>query len=97
MINSVLDYDHKSNSQLQIDCILSLDKTLKFENSTNVVVENYFFEGVRGKYATLKNYCICFNFDYFNYLIEFHLSYDQLEYYITKNDELLKKCNLEDF
>ncbi|MEO8255583.1 MAG: hypothetical protein ABI554_14485, partial [Flavobacterium sp.] len=33
----------------------------------------------------------------YDYLFEFNLAYDQLEYYISKNNELLKECNLEDF
>lgn len=97
MIISVLDYNKVDNSQLQIDCILLLNELFVNNNIINLVVKSYFFEGVRGKYDKLKNYCICFDFTYFEYSIEFDLSYDQLEYYITAKDKLLKKCNLEDF
>ena len=97
MIISVLDFNKVSNSQLQIDCALLLDKLFMNNNITNLVVKNYLFEGVRGKYDKLENYCICFDFSYLDYSIEFNLSYDQLEYYISKKDKLLEKCNLEDF
>lgn len=97
MIISVLDYNKVSNSQLQTDCILLLDELFINNSITDLVVKSYFFEGVRGKFDKLENYCICFDFIYFDYSIEFDLSYDQLEYYITKKDKLLKERNLEDF
>jgi hypothetical protein len=97
MIISVLDYNKVYNSQLQTDCISLLDELFINNSITNLVVKSYLFEGVRGKFDKLENYCICFDFTYFDYSIEFDLSYDQLEYYITKKDKLLKERNLEDF
>ncbi|MFB9109795.1 hypothetical protein [Flavobacterium gyeonganense] len=97
MISSVLDSNKVSNSQLQIDCILLLNELFINDSITNLVVKSYFFEGVRGEFYKLENYCICFDFTYFDYSIEFDLSYDQLEYYITKKDKLIKERNLEDF
>lgn len=97
MIISVLDYNKVNNSQLQIDCILLLDKLFISNRITNFVIKSYFFEGVRGKYYKLENYNICFDFVYFDYSIEFNLSYDQLEYYISEEGKTIKECNLEDF
>lgn len=97
MIISVLDYSKVNNSQLQIDCISLLNKLFINNSITNIAVKSYFFEGVRGKFDKLENYCICFDFTYFDYSIEFDLSYDQLEYYISKEGKTIKECNLEDF
>lgn len=97
MILSVLNNDKNKNSQLQTNCIMQLDKLFIESEINDAIVESYFFEGVRGKYDKLENYCICFHFNYFNHSFEFELSYDQLEYYITNEEKLLKECNLEDF
>ena len=86
MINSVLDYKKINNSQLQTNCVLLLDRLFIRNTIINFTINNYFFEGVRGDFDKLSNYCICFDFSYFDYSIEFYLSYDQLEYYIIKNN-----------
>lgn len=97
MIISVLQSNQEYNSQLQINCINSLDKIFIQNQILNFKENSYFFVGVRGKYDGKTNYSICFEFNYFDYFIEFYIIYDQLEYYISKNGRLLKECNLEDF
>ncbi|MGB3344904.1 MAG: hypothetical protein WBA61_13435 [Aequorivita sp.] len=54
--------------------------------------------GERGNYDGIENHLFSIKFDYIkNYHINFFLYYDQLEYYISKNNKTLKECNLEDF
>ncbi|WP_306350834.1 hypothetical protein [Flavobacterium sp. '19STA2R22 D10 B1'] len=97
MINTVFNQEVGIKSKLQNDCVVLLYKIFIEERIYNLSVRSYKFLGVRGKYEGKINYSICFDFDYFEHSIEFNLSYDQLEFYITKNDKLLKQCNLEDF
>jgi hypothetical protein len=97
MFNSVLDYNNNQNSQLQIDCVSFLNNIFLNIEIKNLIIKNYLFKGVRGKFDGLNNYSLSFDFNYFDYYFEFNLSFDQLEYYISKDDELLKECNLEDF
>lgn len=97
MISSVLNNYENQNSQLQIDCISFLDNIFINIEIKNLIVKNYLFKGVRGKFDGLNNYCISFDFNYFGYLFEFNLAFDQLEYYISKEGKTIKECNLEDF
>lgn len=97
MLNSVLNYNEDENSQLQIDCVSFLNDVFTSIDIKNLIIKNYSFKGVRGGFDGLDNYSISFEFNYYDYLFEFNLAYDQLEYYISKSNKLLKECNLEDF
>ncbi len=97
MISSVLNNNENQKSKLQLDCISFLIQTFISIEIKNLIIKNYFFKGVRGRFDGLNNYCISFDFIYFDYLFEFNLAFDQLEYYISKQGGTIKECNLEDF
>jgi hypothetical protein len=83
--------------KIQILALDKLENLFYLENIKNIKNEDYFFIGNRGSFDGKENYTIKITLFYFNYNFEFYLSYDQLEYYITKDGKKLKECNLEDF
>lgn len=97
MIDKVLNENIENNSDMQKNCISELKKIFQETEIKNFAVDNYFFIGVRGNYEGKRNYSLHFKFDYFDYLIEFFISYDQLEYYIELGNKKIGKCNLEDY
>ncbi len=97
MIKIALKENEADNSQLQVSCINELDGIFFHDKIQSFNEKNYFFNGVRGKYDGIKNYSICFEFDYCDFFFEFYLSYDQLEFYISKDGKIIRECNLEDF
>lgn len=96
MIDLVLADNRQDVSEMQLNCLKRI--YFLFEKDIwNLIVDNYYFTGVRGKYDVKENYCLHFKFCYYEYDFEFYLCYDQLEFYITKEKKILKECNLEDF
>ncbi len=97
MISSALNSNINNNSKLQTTCIHKLE-TVFLQNEICEFKDNsYFFQGIRGNFEGMTNYSVNFQFKYFNWNFEFSLSYDQLEYYILRNENILKRCNLEDY
>lgn len=96
-LEDVLSTNPESNSQLQINCIKKLQEILIEDYVENIIIDNQFHIGVRGDYEGKPNYMMYFRFTYMDYLFEFYLAYDQLEFYIAKDGKLAKECNLEDF
>lgn len=97
MIGSVLKYREEYNSDMQVICVLALEKIFIDNEIKCFKNESYLFKGVRGKFYCLDNYSMYFTFEYFSFFFEFYLIYDQLEYYISKENSILKECNLEDY
>lgn len=83
--------------ELQTLAMINLKKIFYEENIIDYYVEIEKFIGVRGIYTDKENVVISHVFSYYNFNIEIYLYYDQLEYYISKNNKVLKKCLLEDF
>lgn len=97
MISSVLKYRKEYNSTLQVKCVKALENIF-IENEIKFFKnKSYLFKGVRGKFEGADNYSIYFTFEYCGFFIEFDLAYDQLEFYILKENKILKECNLEDY
>lgn len=94
---SILKGKKEDVSALQLNCLNKIHYIFIEEKLNNLIVDNYYFIGVRGNYEGKENYCLHFSFNYYSYYIEFYLCYDQLEYYISKENRTLKECNLEDF
>ncbi|MBT0552590.1 hypothetical protein [Riemerella anatipestifer] len=83
--------------ELQTLAMINLKKVFYEENIIDYYTEIEKFIGVRGIYTDKENVVISHVFSYYNFNIEIYLYYDQLEYYISKNNKILKKCLLEDF
>ncbi|RTY85519.1 hypothetical protein [Flavobacterium sp. RSP15] len=76
----------------------TLDKLFQEHNISNIKIEYEIGTGERGNYEDEENHLLKINFDYIDlYTFEFYLYYDQLEFYILKNLEIVGKCNLEDY
>lgn len=97
MISQVLKDNNENNSELQIKSVMYLEKIFDLSEIKNLEIKNYYFIGTRGKFNGIENYSLFFNFNYYKCFFEFYLSYDQLEYYILRNNKILKRCNLEDY
>ena len=97
MIAIILKGKREDVSILQLDCLKKIQDMFKEEKINNLIVDNYYFIGVRGDFVGKENYSIHFSFNYYEYGFEFYLCYDQLEFYISENNKILKECNLEDF
>lgn len=83
---------------LQEKVIVSIDKIFNLECISKL---NYNYEvgiGERGSYLGKENYLFSVKFTYVqNYCFEFYFFYDQLEYFILEENNILKRCNLEDY
>lgn len=96
MIKEIIG-DSSDVLEVQVDCLVRLKLFFQDIEVQSLQVDNFYYTGVRGKYYEQTQYCLHFCFNSINYNFEFYLHYDQLEFYITKNHKIIKKCILEDF
>lgn len=97
MIISAIEKYKELYSNFQFETINYIEKIFYVKEILQFKNKSYLFKGVRGKYDGLNNLALYFTFTYFDFDFEFIISYDQLEYYILRENSILKKCNLEDY
>lgn len=96
MLNSE-QYEKGTTLSIQRNTLIKLAEVFYESEITNLITDNFYFEGVGGTYFGKTIYCIHFMFEYNDFYFEFYLQYDQLEFYISKGDKIKKSCNYEDF
>ena len=90
-------------SKLNLILISSLQKeiieniTLLFKNIklNTIAIDSEMNTGAHGIYENQNTYLIKINMRFMNFIIDFFIDYDQLEYYISLNGKITKQCNLE--
>ena len=86
MIKNILNNNKKITSNLQINCVNFLNEIFIENEIKEFHEKSFIFKGLRGKFQDLNNYSLNFEYNYFQYFFEFYLSYDQLEYFIVKQN-----------
>lgn len=89
--------ENKNLSSLQIKCIQELTKIFDQLYIKNFSFLDYFYNGTFGKYQGKEVYTVEVKFLYKLYCFKFIIAYNQLEYYISKDEKIIFECNLEDF
>ncbi|TDS55235.1 hypothetical protein [Myroides indicus] len=83
--------------KLQILCLERLSNLFCVDKIECFSYRTIMYEGLFGKYLGKPVTSLQIKFEYLDFLFEFYLAYNQLEYYILKEGKIIKECNLEDF
>lgn len=92
-------------SQLKLNLVTDLQKAviknitflLKDLELNNLDIDSELGFGAHGNYEGKQTYLIKINISFSSFKIDFFIDYDQLEYYISLNEKIIKKCILENY